>query len=98
MLRWHPVSKLRHDSAPYLPYAGGYPGKGMRRKYGEKLTPETLTDAHLKTGTVEKGICTRVCQVQAWHGNFPEWLNAAVIVKTNLKAERCEKVPLFSDT
>jgi len=57
-----------------------------------------LTDAHLKTGTVEKSICTRVYQVQAWHRNFPEWLNVAVIVKTNLKTGRFEKVLLFSDT
>ena len=45
--------------------------KGSRRKYGEKLTLETLTDAHLKSEAVEKGIRTCVYQVQAWHKNFP---------------------------
>jgi len=56
-----------------------------------------LTDAHLKTKAAEKGIRTHVYRVQAWHRNFPEWLNVVVIVKTNLKTGRCEKVLLFSD-
>jgi putative transposase len=93
----HLISKLRHDSKLYLPYAGGYSGKGRRRKYGDKLTPETLTEAHMKAETTEKGIRTRVYQVHAWHRNFPELLNVAVIVKTNLKTGRTAKVLLFSD-
>jgi putative transposase len=93
----HLISKLRHDSKLYLPYAGGYSGKGRRRKYGEKLTVETLAEAQLKTETVEKDIRTRVYQAQAWHKNFPELLNVVVIVKTHLKTGRCAKVLLFSD-
>jgi putative transposase len=91
------ISKLRHDSKLYLPYAGGHTGKGRPRKYGEKLTPETLTEAHLQSEAVEKGVRTRVYQAQAWHKNFPELLNVAVIVKTNLKTGRSAKVLLFSD-
>ena len=91
------ISKLRHDSKLYLPFAGEYSGKGRRRKYGEKLTLETLTEAHQKAESVEKGIRTRVYQAQAWHRNFPELLNVVVIVKTNLKTGRCAKVLLFSD-
>ena len=56
----HLISKLRHDSKLYLPYTGVYSGKGRRRKYGEKLTLETLTEAHLKAESVEKDIRTRV--------------------------------------
>ena len=93
----HLVSKLRHDSTLYFPYAGGYSGKGRRRKYGERLTLETLTDAHMKSDAVEKGIRTRVYQVHAWHKNFPELLNVVIIVKNNLKTGRCAKVLLFSD-
>jgi putative transposase len=93
----HLICKLRHDSTLYFPYTGGYPGKGKPRKYGEKLTVETLTDTHLKTETVEKNIRTRVYQVQVWHKNFPELLNVAIIVKTNLKTGRAAKVLLFSD-
>jgi putative transposase len=91
------ISKLRHDSKLYLPYAGAYSGKGRRRQYGEKLTPETLAEAHLKAETTEKGIRIRVYQAQAWHRNFPELLNVAVIVKTHLKTGRTAKVLLFSD-
>ena len=93
----HLISKLRHDSKLYFPYAGEYSGKGRRRKYGEKLTPETLTEAHLKAESVEKDIQTRVYQAQAWHRNFPELLNVVVILKTNLKTGRTAKVLLFSD-
>jgi putative transposase len=91
------ISKLRHDSKLYLPYGGAYSGRGRRRKYGDRLTPETLAEAHLKTETVEKGIRTRVYQVQAWHKHFPELLNVVAIVKTNLKTGRTAKVLLFSD-
>jgi putative transposase len=93
----HLISKLRHDSTLYFPYAGEYSGKGRRRKYGGKLTLETLTEAHLKAEATEKDIRTRVYQAQAWHKNFPERLNVAVIVKTNLKTGRSAKVLLFSD-
>jgi hypothetical protein len=93
----HLICKLRHDSKLYFPYAGKYSGKGKPRKYGEKLTAETLTDDHLKTEVVEKSIRTRVYHVQVWHKNFPELLNVAIIVKTNLKTGRTAKVLLFSD-
>ena len=93
----HLISKLRHDSKLYFPYAGEYSGKGRRRKYGEKLMLETLTDAHLKSEAAEKGIRTRVYQAQAWHRNFPELLNVVFIFKTNLKTGRSAKVLLFSD-
>ena len=93
----HLISKLRHDSKLYLPYAGEYSGKGKRRKYGERLTLEKLADAHMKAGATEKGIRARVYQAQAWHKNFPELLNVVIIVKNNLKTGRCAKVLLFSD-
>jgi len=93
----HLISKLRHDSKLYFPFAGEYSGKGRRRKYGDKLTPETLTEAHLKAESVEKDIRTRVYQAQAWHKNFPELLNVVVIVKTDMKTGRTAKVLLFSD-
>jgi len=91
------ISKLRHDSKLHLPYAGEYSGKGRRRKYGAKLTPETLSEAYLKSEATEKGIRTRVYQAQAWHKHFPELLNVVAIVKTHLKTGRTAKVLLFSD-
>lgn len=93
----HLICKLHHDSQLYFPYAGAYSGRGKPRKYGEKLTSETLTDAHLKSETVEKNMQTRVYQASVWHKNFPELLNVVIMVKTNLKTGRCAKVLLFSD-
>ena len=93
----HLICKLRCDSTVYFPYEGEYSGKGKPRKYGEKLTLETLTTSHLKEEFVEKGIRTRVYQVRVWHKNFPELLNVVIIVKTNLKTGRTAKVLLFSD-
>jgi len=93
----HLISKLRHDSTLYFPYDGEYSGKGRRRKYGGRLTLETLTDGHLKSESVKKAVRTRIYQVQAWHKNFPELLNVVIIVKTNLKTGKTAKVLLFSD-
>jgi len=67
----HLICKLRHDSKLYFPYTGEYSGKGKPRKYGEKLTLDTLTDGHRKSETVEKSIRTCVYQAQVWHKNFP---------------------------
>lgn len=93
----HLICKLRHDSPLYFPYTGKYSGRGPRRKYGEELTPETLTDAHLQTTTVEQDIETRIYQAQVWHKKFSELLNVVMIVKMNLKTGKTAKVLLFSD-
>jgi len=91
------ISKLRHDSTLYFPYAGEYSGKGKPRKYGDRLTLATLTAGHLQSEALEKNIRTGVYQVNVWHKNFPELLNVVIIVKTNLKTGRCAKVLLFSN-
>src|SRR5215212_10423333 len=43
----HLISKLRCDSALYLPYAGPYQGRGPRRKYGAKLDYKQLPEEFL---------------------------------------------------
>ena len=93
----HLICKLRCDSTLYFPHSGEYSGKGKPRKYGEKLTLETLTSDHLKKEVTEKGIRTCVYQVKVWHKHFPELLNVVIIVKTNLTTGRTAKVLLFSD-
>jgi hypothetical protein len=93
----HLICKLRYDSRLYLPYTGEYSGRGPRRKYGKELTPETLTDAHLRTTTVEQDIETRIYQAQVWHKKFSELLNVVIIVKMNLKTGKTAKILLFSD-
>src|SRR6266545_3951287 len=36
------ISKLRADSALYLPYTGPYAGRGPRRIYGERIDPRAI--------------------------------------------------------
>lgn len=93
----HLICKLRYDSKLYFPCLGEYSGKGKPRKYGDKLTLETLTKDHLRTESVEKGIRTQIYQAAVWHKNFPDRLNVVIIVKTNLKTGKSAKVLLFSD-
>jgi putative transposase len=92
----HLISKLRYDSALYLPYGGPYAGRGPRRKYGEKLNYQDIPETYLKTSSTEKDIETRVYQIQVWHKKFADLLNVVVMVKTNLKTKKVAHVVLFS--
>ncbi len=92
----HLISKLRSDSALYLPYDGSYAGRGPKRIYGDKLNPLSIPERHLCQMTVEKDIETRIYQVQARHKTFAQPLNVVCIVKTNLKTHAQAHVLLFS--
>ena len=92
----HLISKLRSDSALYLPYDGEYAGRGPRRIYGDKLNPRSIPERHLCQTTVEKEIETRIYQLQARHKTFAQPLNVVCIVKTNLKTHAVAHVLLFS--
>ena len=90
------ISKLRSDSALYLPYHGPYAGRGPRCIYGDKLNPRAIPERHLCQTTVDRGIETRIYQVQARHTTFAQPLNVVCIVKTNLKTQAQAHVLLFS--
>jgi putative transposase len=94
----HLISKLRHDSALYLPYDGPYSGRGPRRKYGAKINYYDIPEKHLTSSSLdkEKGIETKIYQLQVWHKKFADLLNVVVIVKRNLKANKVAHVILFS--
>jgi putative transposase len=92
----HLISKLRCDSALYLPYDGSYAGRGPRRIYGERLAPQALPESCLRQTTIADGIETRIYQVQARHKTFPDALNIIMIVKTNLTTQAQAHVILFS--
>jgi putative transposase len=92
----HLISKLRCDSALYLPYDGPYQGRGPHRKYGDKLNCLHLPDTCLKETTTESQIETRIYQTQALHKEFSQALNLVIIVKTNLQTQACAHVILFS--
>jgi putative transposase len=92
----HLISKLRSDSALYLPYDGPYAGRGPKRIYGDKLNPRAIPDRYLHHTQVEKGIQRCTYQFQARHKTFAQPLNVVCIVKTNLKTRSQAHVLLFS--
>jgi hypothetical protein len=90
------ISKLRSDSALYLPYSGPYAGRGPRRIYGAKLALRALPPSALRQTTVANGIQTCIYQLDARHKTVAELLNVVVIVKTNLTTQAQAHVILFS--
>jgi putative transposase len=92
----HLISKLRCDSALYLPYDGPYAGRGPRRIYGDKLDPRAIPERYLRHTSVADGIETRTYQVEARHKSIAVPLNVVVILKTNLKSQAQAHIILFS--
>ena len=90
------ISKLRCDSALYVPYDGPYAGRGPRRKYGSRLDYRNIPDKYLKETTVEDHIQTRLYHAQLLHKEFAQPLNVVLIVKTNLHTQAWAHVILFS--
>jgi DDE superfamily endonuclease len=90
------ISKLRADSALYLPYAGPYAGKGPHRIYGDKLDPRNVPERYLCQTTIADGIETRIYHLEAHHKTFGQALNVVVVVKTNVATQAQAHVLLFS--
>lgn len=86
------VSKLRYDSALYLPYQGN----NYRRKYGKKLNPRNLDQQYLIQSRFEEDWRFDYYQIQVLHKEFAVPLNVVIIVKTNLKTKEQGHVLLFS--
>lgn len=95
-LNLHLISKLRYDSALYLPYENPEPGKKCQRKYGEKLNFSQIPTKFLKSSTVERQIKTEVYQAELLHKEFAQPLNVIILVKTNQMTLKCSHVILFS--
>ena len=88
----HLVSKLRYDSALYLPYQG----TNSRCKYGDKLNPRKLPEQFLCQTTTEGDWRIDRYQVQVLHKEFAQPLNVVIILKTNLKTKQQGHIILFS--
>ena len=88
----HLVSKLRYDSALYLPYQGPI----RNRKYGQKLNPRKMPEQFLCERYSDKGIQTEIYQAQVLHKEFAQLLNVVILVKTNLKTQAQAHVILFT--
>lgn len=92
----HLISKLRGDSAVYLPYVGPYAGRGPRRIYGDKLAPRAIPAQYLRHTTTEAAVETRIYQLEVRHKTFAHPVNVVAIVKTNLKTQAQAHILLFS--
>jgi hypothetical protein len=92
----HLISKLRSDSALYLPYDGPYAGRGPRRIYGDRIDPRAIPESYLRQTIVDDGVETRIYQLEARHKTFAQPLNVVVIVKTHLTSQAQAHVILFS--
>jgi putative transposase len=88
----HLVSKLRYDSALYLPYQGS----NSRRKYGQKLNPRNLSPQFLCHSSIEGDWRIDHYQMQVIHKEFALPLNVVIILKTNLKTQEQGHLILFS--
>ena len=95
-LNLHLISKLRYDSALYLPYKNPEPDKKCRKKYGYKLKNDRIPITYLKNSKAEKGYETNIYQMELLHKEFSQPLNVVIIVKTNLKNLATSHVILFS--
>lgn len=92
----HMISKLRSDSALYLPYEGPYAGHGPHYKYGSRLDYRNIPEKYIKETKIEDHIRTCIYQVQLLHKEFSQPLNVVIIVKTNLQTGAWAHVILFS--
>ena len=92
----HIISKLRHDSALYVPYENPDSSKRSRRKYGDKLDYRNIPHKYLCKSTIDKNILSCVYQATLLHKEFAQALNVVILVKTNLETHARSHVILFS--
>jgi putative transposase len=92
----HIISKMRHDAALYLPYAGDKPSRGPTPRYGAKLSYAQLPADQLVSTDREGDSCCQTYQLHAYHKDCPDLLNVVVIVKTHLITGKRAQIILFS--
>ncbi|BDI20931.1 hypothetical protein ANSO36C_67330 (plasmid) [Nostoc cf. commune SO-36] len=92
----HIISKLRHDSALYIPYENPDSSKRSRRKYAEKLDYRNIPNTYLCKSAIEDEIQTDIYQATLLHKEFSQALNVVILVKINLKTNTRSHVILFS--
>jgi putative transposase len=90
-LKLHLVSKLRHDSMLYFPFAGKYSGKGKPKKYGEKLTLETLPETNLRETTVKKTSKPSIIRFRCGTRISPAYSMSWSLLKRTLKRARSQR-------
>jgi putative transposase len=92
----HLISKLHHNAALYLPYAGPKPRRGPTPRYGAKLDYSALPAEHLCQTVIDGRYQVDTYQMTLLHKDFPHPLNVVIVVKTNRHTHRRGQVVLFS--
>jgi len=92
----HLISKLRHNAALYLPYAGPKPRRGPTPRCGDQLDYKRLPDEARVSAVSEGNLLTETYQLTSLHKDFSDPLNVVVLVKTDLKTGKRAHVVLFS--
>ncbi|MBD2564837.1 transposase [Nostoc linckia FACHB-391] len=92
----HIISKLRCDSALYIPYQNPDPNCRSRRKYGEKIDYCNISDEFLCKSTIDDDIKTDIYQCTLLHKEFAQALNIVILAKTNIITNARSHVILFS--
>jgi hypothetical protein len=90
-LKLYLVSKLRHDSMLYFPFTGKYSGKGKPKKYGEKLTLETLPEKSLRETTVKKTSKPSIIRFRFGTRISPTYSMSWSLLKRTLKRARSQR-------
>jgi putative transposase len=92
----HIISKLRHDSALYIPYQHPDSNHRSRRKYGDRLDWRNIPGEYLRQSSIDEDIQTDTYQATLLHKEFSQSLNVVILVKTNLNTHTRSHVILFS--
>jgi putative transposase len=92
----HIISKLRYDSALYIPYQHSDPDKRSRRKYGDKIDYDNIPNKYLCKSTIDEDIQTDIYQATLLHKEFAQALNVVILIKINIKTNARSHVILFS--
>jgi putative transposase len=96
--RWQDllISKMRYDSALYIPYENPDPSRKCRRKYGDKIDYSFIPDKFLKKTETVDNIRYYFYQAQLLHKEFSQALNVVIIVRTNIATSHRTHAVLFS--
>ena len=90
------ISKLRVNTALYLPPTEPYTGPGRPRLYGQRFNPQQIDAKYRVSTQTHENITTQVYQAQLRHKTFPDPLNVVCILKTHLRTQRNSHVLLLS--
>jgi len=92
----HLISKLRRDSSLYFKFEGEQKAKGAKKKYGDKIDYDNISEKYLKETMTEDNIVTNIYQMEMLHKKFADFLNIVIIVKRDIEKKKIAHTILFS--